>query len=117
VSRSYVEREAHEQVVHLEKAASELVGPIRHDIWDVHCTDSRWWVITEPANLNSQEDFKSRDVALTFHIGLSIRMSYLHDKRIPERIPEADPLPGTWRAGSKLLSPMRAAMRPRTSKL
>jgi hypothetical protein len=46
--RAYVEREAHEQVIHLEKAASELVGPVRHDIWDVHCTDSRWWVITEP---------------------------------------------------------------------
>ena len=37
--RSYVEREAHEQVIHLEKAASELVGPVRHDIWDVHCID------------------------------------------------------------------------------
>lgn len=30
--RAYVEDEAHEEVVHLEKAASELVGPVRHDI-------------------------------------------------------------------------------------
>jgi hypothetical protein len=44
--RAYVETQAHEEVVHLEKAASELVGPVRHDIWDVHCIDSRWWVIT-----------------------------------------------------------------------
>ena len=95
--RAYVEDQAHEQVIHLEKAASELVGPVRHDIWDVHCTDSRWWVITEPTNLYSQEDFKSRDVALTFHIGLSMRMSYLHDRRIPDEIPAADLLPGTWR--------------------
>ena len=82
-TRSYVEDQAHEQVIHLEKAASELVGPVRHDIWDVHCADSRWWVITEPVNLYSQEDFKSRDVALTFHIGLSLRVSYLHDRRVP----------------------------------
>jgi hypothetical protein len=95
--RAYVEREAHEEVVHLEKAASEMVGPVRHDIWDVHCTESRWWVITEPTNLYSQDDFKSRDVALTFHIGLSLRMSYLHDRRIPVEIPAADMLPGTWR--------------------
>jgi hypothetical protein len=95
--RSYVENQAHEEVVHVEKAASELVGPVRHDIWDVHCTDSRWWVITEPTNLYSQEDFKSRDVALTFHIGLSLRLSYLYDRRIPVEIPAADLLPGTWR--------------------
>ena len=62
--RAYVDSQAHEQVIHLEKIASELVGPVRHDIWDVHCTDSRWWVITEPTYLYSQEDFKSRDVAL-----------------------------------------------------
>ena len=29
--RAYVEDQAHEQVVHLEKTASELVGPVRHD--------------------------------------------------------------------------------------
>jgi hypothetical protein len=31
----YVESQAHEEVVHFDKAASELVGPVRHDIWDV----------------------------------------------------------------------------------
>jgi hypothetical protein len=40
--RAYVEDQAHEEVAHLEKAASELVGPVRHDIWDVHCPESRW---------------------------------------------------------------------------
>lgn len=95
--RAYVEREAHEEVVHLEKAASELVGPVRHDIWDVYCTDSRWWVITEPTNLYNQDAFRSRDEALTFHVGLHLRMSYLHDRRIPVEIPDADLLPGTWR--------------------
>lgn len=52
--RAYVESQAHEEVVHLEKAASELVGPVRHHIWDVHCPESRWWVVTNPTNLYDQ---------------------------------------------------------------
>ena len=95
--RAYVENQAHEAVVHLEKAASELVGPVRHDIWDVHCTDSRWWVITEPTNLYSQGDFESRDVALTFHIGLTLRVSYLHDRKVSVNPGSAYLLPGPWR--------------------
>lgn len=95
--RAYAEDQAHQEVVHLEKAASELVGPVRHDIWDVHCTDSRWWVITEPMNLYSQQDFKSRDVALTFHIGLFMRVSYLRDRKVPVKPGSAYLLPGSWR--------------------
>jgi hypothetical protein len=95
--RAYVEDQAHEEVVHLEKAASELVGPVRHHIWDVHCTDSRWWVITEPTNLYSQEDFKSRDVALTFHIGLALRVSYLRERKVAVNPGPAYLLPGSWR--------------------
>src|ERR1022692_4549433 len=95
--RAYVDDQAHGGVIHLEKVASELVGPVRHDIWDVHCADSRWWVITEPTYLYSQEDFKSRDVALTFHIGLMLRASYLEDRRAPVRPAAAHPPPGSWR--------------------
>jgi hypothetical protein len=95
--RTYAEGQASKQVIHLEKVASELVGPVRHDIWDVHCTDSRWWVITEPTNLYNQEDFKSRDVALTFHIGLALRVSYLHERKVPVKPGAAYLLPGSWR--------------------
>jgi hypothetical protein len=95
--RAYVEDQAYEEVVHIDKAASELVGPVWHDIWDAHCPGSRWWVIAEPTNLYSQEDSKSRDVALTFHIGLSMSVAYLHDRRIPVELSAADLLAGTWR--------------------
>jgi hypothetical protein len=95
--RAYVEDQAHERVVHLEKSASELVGPVRHDIWDVHCEDSRWWVVTNNTNLYDQSDFKSRDVVLTFHIGLMLRMSYLQEREVPLGPEEADLLPGAWR--------------------
>jgi ribosomal protein L37E len=95
--RAYVEDQAHEKVVHLEKAAAELVGPVRHDIWDVHCASSRWWVVTNPTNLYTQEDFKSRDVVLTFHIGLALRMAYLAERDVPVLPTSADLLPGSWR--------------------
>ena len=80
---AYVEAQAHERVVHLEKAATELVGPVRHNIWDVHCASSRWWVVTNPTNLYGQADFKSRDVALTFHIGLMLRVEYAQEREVP----------------------------------
>ncbi|MFF0790864.1 hypothetical protein [Streptomyces spiralis] len=95
--RAYVEDQAQEKVVHLEKAASELVGPVRHDIWDVHCEDSRWWVVTNSTNLYDQRDFKSRDVVLTFHVGLMLRMSYLQERQVPLAPDEAELLPGSWR--------------------
>lgn len=95
--RAYVEDQAHEQVVHLEKAASELVGPVRHDIWDVHCADSRWWVVTNPTNLYEQADFKSRNVVLTFHIGLMMRVEYAQEREVPVAPGAAVLLPGSWR--------------------
>jgi hypothetical protein len=95
--RAYVEDQAHEEVIHLEKAASELVGPVRHDIWDVHCAESRWWVVTNPTNLYSQQDFKSRDVVLTFHIGLALRLEYAREREVPVAPGSAELLPGSWR--------------------
>lgn len=95
--QEYVEARAQEAVVHLEKAASELVGPARHEIWDVHCDDNRWWVVSNPTNLYSQADFKSRDVVLTFHIGLSLRIAYRQDRQVPVAPDQEQQLPGAWR--------------------
>jgi hypothetical protein len=95
--RRYVEGQAGEEVVHLEKVASEVVGPVRHDIWDVHCPASRWWVVTNPTNLYNQADFKSRDVVLTFHIGLMLRVEYARDRDVPVTPSSAELLPGSWR--------------------
>lgn len=95
--RDYVENQAHEEVVHLEKAASKLVGPVRHDIWDVHCAKSRWWVVTNPTNLYDQADFKSRDVVLTFHVGLMLRVEHAEERGVPITPESAELLPGSWR--------------------
>jgi hypothetical protein len=95
--RDYVQSQAHESVIHLEKVGSELVGLARHDIWDVHCTDSRWWVVTDPTNLYDQADFKNRDVVLTFHVGLMIRLMHGRERQVWVAPSSAELLPGSWR--------------------
>ena len=58
----------------VQKVYSENVLQVRHDVWDVHTNVDRWWVITEPMNLYAQEQFPNMDLALTFHIGLCLRI-------------------------------------------
>lgn len=58
----------------LQKVYTENVMNVRHDIWDAHTDKDRWWVITSPTNLYSQEQFPNMDLALTFHVGLCLRI-------------------------------------------
>lgn len=72
---SYVEWQAPDlKVTFCQKIYSESVLSHRHDVWDVHTTKDRWWVITNPTNLYSQETFPNMDLAVTFHMGLMLRM-------------------------------------------
>lgn len=43
-----------------------------HEIFDVHCAKTRWWVITDPTNLYLQTDFPQAEQALIYHIGLGV---------------------------------------------
>jgi len=61
-------------VVMVQKVYSENVLHVCHSVWDVHTDKDRWWVITEPTNLYSQEQFPNMDLALTFHVGLCLRI-------------------------------------------
>lgn len=66
-----------ESVKHAEKVHTEaLRGGQRFDVWDVHATDGRWWVVTNPTNLYLQEQFPSMDYALSFHMGLGQRVLF-----------------------------------------
>ena len=67
------------EIEHVEKLASEYVLGGQYDVWDAHTNEGRWWVITNPTNLYSQQHIKSMDVALSFHIGLMMRVSALHN--------------------------------------
>jgi hypothetical protein len=64
------------KVQHLERMSSETIFGRKHDVWDVHTTDGRWWVISEPLNLYPQDAFPSADYTLSFHIGLTARVSH-----------------------------------------
>ncbi|MDZ4319230.1 MAG: gamma-glutamylcyclotransferase family protein [Phenylobacterium sp.] len=73
--REYFEWQAPDlEVTFLQKVYSEAVLNTRHDVWDIHTNKDRWWVITGNANLYSQQQFPNMDLALTFHIGLILRI-------------------------------------------
>lgn len=73
--REYFEWQAPDlQVTFLQKVYSEAVLNARHDVWDIHTNKDRWWVITGGTNLYSQAQFPNMDLALTFHIGLMLRI-------------------------------------------
>jgi hypothetical protein len=65
---------AKEKVTYLEKVLTEHILGVRHDCWNVRTDKQRWWVITNPTNLYSQELFPSVDYTLSFHLGLMLRM-------------------------------------------
>lgn len=67
------------EVTFLQKMHVENVLDHQHHVWDVHCDNDnggkeRWWVITNPTNLYSQEQFPNMDLAITFHVGLCLRI-------------------------------------------
>ena len=72
---SYFEWQAPDlKVQFLQKVYVENVLNHRHDVWDVHTDKDRWWVITNPTNLYSQQQFPNMDLAVTFHVGLCLRV-------------------------------------------
>lgn len=58
----------------LQKVYAENVLSHQHVVWDVHTNVDRWWVITNPTNLYCQAQFPNMDLAVTFHVGLCLRI-------------------------------------------
>ena len=80
--REYFEWQAPDlEVTFMQKVYSEAVVNTSHDVWDIHTNEGRWWVITGGMNLYSQEQFPSMDLALTFHIGLILRLPRTEDQK------------------------------------
>src|SRR5690242_13237204 len=63
-----------EAVEFMEKITSERVAGIKHDVWNVHTDKARYWIITNPTNWYSQDQFPHMDIAITFHVGLMMRV-------------------------------------------
>jgi len=81
----YMQAEAPDlKVEFIQKVYSENVLHVRHDVWDVHTDKDRWWVITEPMNLYAQEQFPNMDLALTFHVGLCLRIPRTERQKLSE---------------------------------
>jgi hypothetical protein len=76
---------ARTKVTFLQKVYSEALIGHRHDVWDVHTSKGRWWVITNPTNLYSQDQFPNMDLAVTFHMGLCLRIPRTQQQRKSDR--------------------------------
>lgn len=73
--RAYVEWQSpDEKVTYLEKVKTERVLGREIDCWDVRTDGTNWWVLTNPTNLYSKDEFQSLDYLLSFHIGLAARI-------------------------------------------
>jgi len=98
----YVSSQVRDETVELaQKVYSERVAlTLPHDIWDVHTRrgrkQCRWWVITNPTNLYTQEQFPNMDLALTFHVGLCLRVPR-SDRPTVDKL-QVEPFVACWRA-------------------
>jgi hypothetical protein len=72
------------KVEFIQKVYAENVLGQSYEVWDVHTNKDRWWVITNPTNLYSQEHFPNMDLALTFHVGLCIRIPRSEKQKLSE---------------------------------
>lgn len=98
--RRYVELEAKdEKVTHLEKIHTESILGKKHIVWDVRTNKSRYWVITNPTNLYDQTLFPSMDYTLSFHIGVTLRISAKQANKKPEQTIKMFGVP--WRIWEK----------------
>ncbi|MEP7172322.1 MAG: hypothetical protein ABI705_02415 [Aestuariivirga sp.] len=70
------------KVEFVQKVYVENVLDHQHVVWDVHTDVDRWWVITNPTNLYSQQQFPNMDLALTFHVGICLRVPRSHKPKL-----------------------------------
>ena len=94
--REYVEWQAQdEKVDHAERVTTEFVLGRRLEAWDVYTDKGRWWVITSPTNLYSQELFPSLDYTISFHVGVTARIMSEPGPGVPDL--EQALLASAWR--------------------
>lgn len=88
-------RAPNEEVMLIQKVHRENVHGTEHEIYDVHTDEGRWWVISNPTNMYSQEQFPNMDIALTFHLGLMFRVLRSENER--DDTAEVSPFEGCFR--------------------
>lgn len=68
------EDESPTEIKLVQKIRSYRLLGYDYDLFDVHTTDERYWVITHMTNLYSQSKFPSYDETFSFHAGLMMRL-------------------------------------------
>jgi hypothetical protein len=91
----------------LQKVYVENVLSHQHAIWDVHTNKDRWWVITNPTNLYAQEQFPNMDLALTFHVGLCLRIPRSEKSKLSDY--SVEPLAACFRHTSEASEALSSA--------
>jgi hypothetical protein len=107
--RDYVDGQSpdDDQAGLVQKVGSKRVLSRVHDLYDVHCTKTRWWVITDPTNLYLQDDFPEVEQALIFHLGLGL---YLMDRsRVELEGDKEEHISGSWRRYTQAVEAMDTA--------
>jgi hypothetical protein len=79
------DRGGDDPVVLVQKVGTRRTHGRTHDLYDVHCEHTRWWVITDLTNLYDQTMFPEIDIAYTYHLGV---MAILSDRDNDERVPD-----------------------------
>ena len=107
--RDYVNTQspADDQAGLVQRVHSKRILGRTHDVFDVHCEKTRWWVITEPTNLYLQTDFPEAEQALIFHIGLGVFLAERSRADLPEEQEEHVTAP--WRRYRDALAVMNEA--------
>ncbi len=90
------------KVEFLQKVYTENVLNHQHHVWDVHTNVDRWWVITNTTNLYSQEQFPNMDLAVTFHVGLCLRVPRSEKQKLELPIASRTPSPAPQPAAESL---------------
>ena len=107
--RDYVNSQspADDQAGLVQRVGSHRILGHVHDLFDVHCEKTRWWVITQPTNLYLQTDFPKAEQALIFHIGLGAFLAERSRAEIAEDHEEY--VSGAWRRFRDALETMDEA--------
>jgi hypothetical protein len=73
--REYMDSQLHDPddpVTLVQRVGVRRVAGRMHELYDVRTAKGRWWVISDPMNLYSEDDFHSVDMAFTYHLGVSM---------------------------------------------
>lgn len=108
--RQYVDSQspADDKATLVQAVGSQRILGRRHELYDVHCEKSRWWVITNPTNLYQQSDFPEVEQALIFHIGLGAFLAERSRRELSD--PETEEhVSSSWRRFSQAVDDMNDA--------